>query len=648
MTTQKLKIPSIDWVTNQSLDRVILQSGRHSSGGSLNFSKCGSDLSLAKLERHSRLLSTIFLRSCHLFDVVGMGSLKNPPPRERNPDPRAQAIGEQSSLSQQPDDDDDEQDYVLVSSMQQRLDLLHAHDDDDDIIEVRIPAKLPSSPRPSITMKWWRDALNTFTSPSSPKFETWSSPSSSSIALAATILALLLLFLSTSYRQRKIQKKIRSKEESKAKRKLETSSSSQERKNPVQPNSGSDCLITSSPSKKKKVCVEKTTKSENMIVKKENGPKIVSSEEVKAEDKTDLDHRQEKEVPPLTVETEFKALTNTQTEHAFKKLDKISSSPISMEQKIKAIAQEIQLYESMLIENGIPKEQASQLAVNLKTSQQLIESQRELELHRLSFEHEHRAYDRQMSERHHRESLQATKYDPNWSDKLEASRDRCIRSLTRLLLEVVLVHHSSRILKPMIDLYRLKHLLSVMDILSLVGTTICSTCQAQATTISTTPTLLPVLWDDSTLISTLQWMTGMDQIFFESSLCYGHCIISYAALGMITVILHQVVRIFSAGGVVHGAVNAGAALVIYQQSNFILWDSNVFPLLLASLLATFWSLEHQFQTKRTIVKKASVGTFDQVFDKSLESMKRWERGLVAFRMLIVGAYAASLFVDRTV
>ena len=98
----------------------------------------------------------------------------------------------------------------------------------------------------------------------------------------------------------------------------------------------------------------------------------------------------------------------------------------------------------------------------------------------------------------------------------------------------------------------------------------------------------------------------------------------------------------------HGAVNAGAALVIYQQSNFIIWNSNAFPLLLASLLATFWSLEHQFQTKRKIVKKASVGTFDQVFDKSLESMKRWERGLVAFRMLIVGAFAASLFVDRTV
>lgn len=115
------------------------------------------------------------------------------------------------------------------------------------------------------------------------------------------------------------------------------------------------------------------------------------------------------------------------------------------------MARDIKLAENVLAENGVDRSLAQQLAVSIKTSQALMESQRQLETRRMIVDSHHRNLDRQLSQRQHEESLNASKYDPNWNEKLERKRDKCWNATTRIVFEVILIHYLSMMLKPIME-----------------------------------------------------------------------------------------------------------------------------------------------------------------------------------------------------
>ena len=131
------------------------------------------------------------------------------------------------------------------------------------------------------------------------------------------------------------------------------------------------------------------------------------------------------------------------------------------------MAQDIKLLEDALFKNGIAdyKVLAPALAVNLQASQQIMESQRELETQRILLDVHQKHLDRQLSQRQHEESIQAAKYDPNWKEKLERARDNCWDCTSRLLIEAVGAYQLFKIARPLVHFYN-KHNASGSTILS--------------------------------------------------------------------------------------------------------------------------------------------------------------------------------------
>jgi hypothetical protein len=119
------------------------------------------------------------------------------------------------------------------------------------------------------------------------------------------------------------------------------------------------------------------------------------------------------------------------------------------------MAQDIKLVEEALLKNGIAdyRSLAPSLAVSLHASQQMMESQQELEARRIFLDVHQNHLDRQLSQRQHEESLQAAKYDPNWKEKLERARDKCWDSVSRLLFEVGAAYQLSKSARPLFRLY---------------------------------------------------------------------------------------------------------------------------------------------------------------------------------------------------
>jgi hypothetical protein len=132
------------------------------------------------------------------------------------------------------------------------------------------------------------------------------------------------------------------------------------------------------------------------------------------------------------------------------------------------IAKDIKLVEQVLLEQGLDKSLAQHLAVGLQTSETMLESQRQLEIQRMLVDAHQRSLDRQLSQRQHEEAIQAAKYDPNWSEKLEQKRDLCWKAATRILLEVTVAYHLTKLVKPVLELYRTETNLSFQELTRLV------------------------------------------------------------------------------------------------------------------------------------------------------------------------------------
>ena len=120
------------------------------------------------------------------------------------------------------------------------------------------------------------------------------------------------------------------------------------------------------------------------------------------------------------------------------------------------LAENILIAEDVLSSAGVTdyKSLAPKFAISLQASQQMIDSNRELESRRMFVDAHQKHLDRQLSERQHEETLQAAKYDPDWQEKLERSRDKCWNSVSRLLLESSGAYQLFKVIQPLFSLYK--------------------------------------------------------------------------------------------------------------------------------------------------------------------------------------------------
>lgn len=134
----------------------------------------------------------------------------------------------------------------------------------------------------------------------------------------------------------------------------------------------------------------------------------------------------------------------------------LSPTTLAHQEKIQAakqLANDIRLMQGVLREQGLDVALATQVALSLQTSQQLIKSQYYLESRRLMEKARQKHLDRQHSQKQHMEATAATRYDPQWKDKLIERRNRCWDAVFRLIWEVAIAHIGVNIAKSGFQLY---------------------------------------------------------------------------------------------------------------------------------------------------------------------------------------------------
>jgi hypothetical protein len=338
-----------------------------------------------------------------------------------------------------------------------------------------------------------------------------------------------------------------------------------------------------------------------------------------------------------------------------------SSSDIMVEQKANEIAQHIKICEEALRRNGVDPSHAPHVAVSLQSM--------EFEERRIWLESSHRKLDRKLSERQHSEKLQAAKYDPNWREKLQAARDKCWNAVMRLFVELGIAYQFPRILRPLIDIYRMGSLVSTTQILQMIAGTVSKTCvcvcgflQFLSWISSHPPFNFPQACDCSEqgtttgmLITSLVipssssawlWM-GLDA-YVDSGLCYGQCILSYGIILTAALVLHQMLRIVSAPASIHNAVNIVSLLIFYLQSNIVGLISWNFVLLCGSMVSLFAVVQWKTNQQRKALSNTPVDKFYDAFEACSSRMENLHMGLCLFRYFIVGMYATSFLADQNV
>ena len=292
-------------------------------------------------------------------------------------------------------------------------------------------------------------------------------------------------------------------------------------------------------------------------------------------------------------------------------------------QMARQFAQDIRLVQDVLVEHSLDPSMAPQLAMSLQTSQNIIESQRDLSYQTAMLDAHHRQLDRQLSEKQHQESLQGAKYDPNWREKLQVMHDLSYYwnlsngGFGRLWWEVLLIQQVARGVVPVWQYYYYsnsnfdrwngtgigntdvtnvnvirtnrneQHILGGLVASFLkdsVASILAQVCDCRPTQISTstgqsrTPAAATsTSWIQSTILS---WIV-VPTTFTASSLfsphttgsilpglveywsCYGYCLLSTSILLVLTIVLHQGLRIFSVPSFLHHIVNLVSTALFY-------------------------------------------------------------------------------------
>ena len=316
-----------------------------------------------------------------------------------------------------------------------------------------------------------------------------------------------------------------------------------------------------------------------------------------------------------------------------------NSSQAQKLQMARQIAKDIRLVQDVLIEHSLDPSMAPQLAISLQSSQHIVESQRDICYQQAMFDAHQRQLDRQQSERQHRESLQGVKYDPNWKEKLQIIRNKCYYwnllgygGVSRLWWEVILIQQLARWVIPVWQNYYHNYHSGIMygnndhengqlvasafikDTIASILTQVCD-CQSSCTIADTSTADMPTTtaiksnasWFPaaaatviislntsimgSTLSSFVAVLSSMMKQFvphnmmMEYMTCYGYCILYGSVLLMMTMILHQGLRILSVPSLLHHIVNIISISLFYgPQRTFVLFLTTMMRMVMVMIV----------------------------------------------------------------
>ncbi|CAJ1962973.1 unnamed protein product [Cylindrotheca closterium] len=315
-------------------------------------------------------------------------------------------------------------------------------------------------------------------------------------------------------------------------------------------------------------------------------------------------------------------------------------------QLLTKLVRDIKLAEDFLAENGLDRSLAQQLAVSMTTSEAAAESQRQLEAQRMMMDHHQRTLDRQLSQRQHEESLHASKYDPNWTEKLEKKRDLCWSTTTRIVFEVLVIHYLSMILKPVMNSFTSQSYLSFQELGRLAIYAICD-CGSSTDGIVSSPVSTALFSTPRTLV--LFDYIGLNYILaMDAGLCYGHCLLSFGCTAVCVAAIHQGLRILSAPFLVHQIVNVASLALLFGGPNISLEALVSFSkihMLGIGLLCIFGMVQWNFSNCRRRVQHAckSPTAFPENLETSMQQLDTLYMQLCLVRYAMVTVFCATLF-----
>ena len=139
-------------------------------------------------------------------------------------------------------------------------------------------------------------------------------------------------------------------------------------------------------------------------------------------------------------------------------------------------------------------------------------------------------------------------------------------------------------------------------------------------------------------------VVGIDSIL-DLSLCFGNCVLLYGSIIVVTLVIHQALRIFSAPPTMHNAVNVAGTILLCIQCGFVAVDSIQFFILFGSMALLLLMVQWQFLNIRKAVEDVSLRDFDQIFTKNMKHMEDWQLSLCILHFVAIAIYLSSLLVD---
>ena len=263
------------------------------------------------------------------------------------------------------------------------------------------------------------------------------------------------------------------------------------------------------------------------------------------------------------------------------------STVIEKRNETRALAQQfardVKLVQEVLAEHSLDPSIAPQLAMSLQSSQQIIESQRELSYQTAMLDAHQRSFDRKRSEERHRESLIGGRYDPDWNEKLQCLRDQSYYwnssngSISRLWWEVLSIQQLAPVVVPTWQRYfyqeRDEMGLATASILrDTLVSVLARVCECES---SRTTTNQFAFESAATTISSYYFVLTsflhrvLPSMPFEHWTCYGHCAILASTLLFFAILCHQGLRMLSLPPFLHHFVNLASMALFYGPQRML-------------------------------------------------------------------------------
>jgi hypothetical protein len=361
---------------------------------------------------------------------------------------------------------------------------------------------------------------------------------------------------------------------------------------------------------------------------------------------------------------------------------------------VRQMAQDIQLVQDVLKEHALDPALAPQIAMTLQSSHHLVESQREFHYQQAILTLHHKQLDRQLSERQHRESLQAIKYDPNWEQKMQQQWQQCwnlSKNVTRLWWEVLLLRQLSLGMLPVLWNYlgnvdeekETHNLLKEITWSILAQICDCSVDDTSLTLLSSEPAQSSknatwTSWMAATAVAaactTNHSLTNMillvrsmiphSWVDLEQCSCYGYCLIAWCLLMAITTTLHYVLRILSLPAICHHFVNLMAFVSFFGLHRIVRGILSLmttvgkeqkkmdissfmelgllFLILVVQPLLCYIKTRRLYGVARDSVRKTEASDFEKNFRHGQQQLRDWEWEQHALQYLLLSVYAAFL------